>query len=199
MSEIIKVFLFGAWAPDQARFRTFVGPRVQQLQEGYILGRCVRGSVGYPLLTEGGNDRILGWCVEILEGGNLISLMDSFFGLGGATQSPFRRIDIEAFTLSGASLGPHLSYCALAEAVREMPKIPHGDWHGDMARHEPIPEAMSSRQKEYIRKLGRSSSRDIVPIDLDLYRELMKLGLIIDKGRRLALTPLGREVFRHLG
>lgn len=199
MSEIIKVFLFGAWAPDQARFRTFIGPRVNQIQEGYVLGRCVRGPVGYPLLTEGGSDRILGWCVEILEGGNLVPLMDAFFGLGGSAKSPFRRVNFEAFSLSGGSLGHHLTYSTAAEAVRGMPPILNGDWNGDMAHNEPLPETMSLRQKEYIRKLGRSTGRDIVPIDLELYRELMKLGLIIDKGRRLALTPLGREVFRHLG
>ena len=40
---------------------------------------------------------------------------------------------------------------------------------------------------------------DIIPIDdLTLYRELMKLELIVDKGRRLALSSLGKEVYNHL-
>ncbi len=57
---------------------------------------------------------------------------------------------------------------------------------------------LSSRQASYVKKLGQISGRDILPIDLDLYRELMKLGLIIDKGRRLALTDLGKKVAAQL-
>ncbi len=57
---------------------------------------------------------------------------------------------------------------------------------------------LSLRQANYVKKLGQISGRDILPIDLDLYRELMKLGLIIDKGRRLALTDLGKKVAAQL-
>jgi hypothetical protein len=57
---------------------------------------------------------------------------------------------------------------------------------------------LSSRQANYVKKLGQISGRDILPIDLDLYRELMKLGLIIDKGRRLALTELGKKIAADL-
>jgi hypothetical protein len=58
---------------------------------------------------------------------------------------------------------------------------------------------LTEKQATYIQRLGRSSGREIVPIDLTLYRELMNLELIVDKGRRLALSKLGQEVFRHLG
>jgi hypothetical protein len=33
---------------------------------------------------------------------------------------------------------------------------------------------------------------------MELYRELMKLELVVDKGRRLALSKLGQEVARYL-
>ena len=57
---------------------------------------------------------------------------------------------------------------------------------------------LTAKHVNYIKKLGTSSGRDVIPIDLDLYRELLKMELIIDKGRRLALSKLGQEVFRYL-
>lgn len=59
-------------------------------------------------------------------------------------------------------------------------------------------EQLTEKQRQYIVKLGNSSGRDILPINLDLYRELIKLELVKDKGRRLALTTLGQDVFRSL-
>ena len=61
-----------------------------------------------------------------------------------------------------------------------------------------IVNQLTERQSSYIRKLSQTTGRDIVPIDLDLYRELMKLNLIVDKGRRLALSKLGKEIARFL-
>ncbi len=55
-------------------------------------------------------------------------------------------------------------------------------------------EKLTERHKTYICKLAKAKGREIVPVDLALYRELMGLELIVDKGRRLALTPLGQEV-----
>jgi hypothetical protein len=66
-------------------------------------------------------------------------------------------------------------------------------------REEPVfTEKLSEKQKSYVQRLGAISGREIVPIDLGLYRELMNLELIVDKGRRLALSKLGQEVYRYL-
>lgn len=61
-----------------------------------------------------------------------------------------------------------------------------------------LSEQLTEKQRSYVVKLGKCSGRDIVPIDLNLYRELLKLELVVDKGRRLALTPLGQNVFKSL-
>jgi hypothetical protein len=57
---------------------------------------------------------------------------------------------------------------------------------------------LTDRQRQYIVKLGHITGRKILPIDLGLYRELMKMQLIEDKGRRVALTKLGSEVFQQI-
>lgn len=55
---------------------------------------------------------------------------------------------------------------------------------------------LSPEQRQYLRKLGSATGRQVVPINLRLYRELLNLELIVDKGRRLALSKLGHEVIR---
>ena len=68
-----------------------------------------------------------------------------------------------------------------------------------MKNDPPVTTQLTEKQITYILKLGAVKGRDIVPInDLTLYRELMKLELIVDKGRRLALSSLGKEVYNHL-
>lgn len=72
-------------------------------------------------------------------------------------------------------------------------KITGNDWRKRLLDNPPITSQLQQRQKLYIEKLSHSKGRDIVPIKMDLYRELMNLELIVDKGRRLALTPMGKE------
>jgi hypothetical protein len=62
-----------------------------------------------------------------------------------------------------------------------------------------IAQQLTDKQRSYVLKLGAARARDIVPIqDLNLYRELLKLEMIVDKGRRLALSQFGRQVHQHL-
>ena len=62
-----------------------------------------------------------------------------------------------------------------------------------MVKQPPIVNLLQDRHKDYIVRLSKTKGRDILPIKLDLYRELLSMELIVDKGRRLALTPLGKE------
>jgi hypothetical protein len=73
-----------------------------------------------------------------------------------------------------------------------------GDWKSLLLNQANLLDKLTERQKTYIQRLGASLGREIVPIDLPLYRELMNLELIVDKGRRLALSKLGQEVYRYL-
>ena len=82
-----------------------------------------------------------------------------------------------------------------AKAVR----IAGGIWQDSLAENPPLTEQLTEKQKSYVLKLGSIRGREILPInDLPLYRELMKLELIVDKGRRLALSSLGKEVYNNL-
>lgn len=56
---------------------------------------------------------------------------------------------------------------------------------------------LTDAQRKYVLKLGAARARDIVLIDdLTLYREMIKKDLIVDKGRRVALSRLGKEIYQ---
>jgi hypothetical protein len=77
-------------------------------------------------------------------------------------------------------------------------RVEDGDWQASHLGRPPLCQSLTPRQREYIRKLSLCSGRDVVPIDLNLYRELLRLEVAVDKGRRLALTSLGHELNRWL-
>ena len=81
---------------------------------------------------------------------------------------------------------------------KEATLIEGGDYRACMMVQPPLSNQLTDSQRRYILKLGASSGRDIVPINLDIYRDLLNKGLIVDKGRRLALTNLGLDVYRFL-
>ena len=76
--------------------------------------------------------------------------------------------------------------------------IQSGDWKADMRERPAITAYLTEQHIAYMRKLGKTSGRQVIPYDLNLSRELMKMELIVDKGRRLALTKLGKEALRYL-
>ena len=72
-------------------------------------------------------------------------------------------------------------------------------WRKSLFETPPLPATLTEKQKEILRQLGNVKGRDVVLVkDLTLYRDLMKLELIVDKGRRLALSALGKDVFQYL-
>ena len=76
--------------------------------------------------------------------------------------------------------------------------IVDGNWKKDMSDRPAITAYLTEQHITYMRKLGKTSGRQVIPYDLNLSRELMKMELIVDKGRRLALTKLGKEALRYL-
>ena len=58
-------------------------------------------------------------------------------------------------------------------------------------------ETITSEEKAYISKVGSATGRDIIPYS-SLTRDLEKRGIVVDKGRRPALTSLGKEVLQFL-
>lgn len=162
---------------------------------------CVyRLEVGFPVFSHQGQTEIFGTLVSLNDCETLWKVLDEFHGYSPKTpeKSLHQRVEIEVTCDDGET---HKAF-VYAINPNKLPKsaslIEDGDWLRSIKEKEPLTQFLTTSQVNYIQKLGKSTGRDIVPINLDLYRELMSKGLIVDKGRRLALTHLGQEVFRYL-
>ena len=200
----MRFFVIGSWTEGMLHFQK-LRPFIVSYEQAQILGTVYRLPAGFPVIVENldsqGCDEIIGQLIEIKKDETLMSLLDSFHGVHQTDENKgvHKRRLIEVKKVSG-QLEEALVYLFNPKKLNsKCEKIPGGVWKEMMKMNPPMTEQLSDRQKTYVMKLGAAKARDIIPInDLTLYRELMKLELIVDKGRRLALSSLGKEVYKHL-
>jgi gamma-glutamylcyclotransferase (GGCT)/AIG2-like uncharacterized protein YtfP len=201
-TRVHNFFVYGSLAQGNIHFSKFFNePHVEK--NIFVRGNAYRLDVGFPVLYLGNSaiaqQMIPGDLVKCELSDLTLALMDEFHGYSQKTpeKSLYLRTDVEVFTESGPQKASAYAINPL-KLSKTAKLIENGNWLEDLAKNPPVTQKISDRQRDYIRKLGQSSGRDIVPIQLDLYRELMNLGAIVDKGRRLALTKFGQEIFRFL-
>lgn len=165
----------------------------------FIRASVYRSKVGFPVLFKSGKDAIKGIIISLTSSDMCLHILDEIMGFSPQNwaQSLTHR---ETITIeSDMNCEEVFVYFLNPEKLNsDMKYIENGDWERVLNEKPPLPKKLNEKQRNYIQKLGKSSGRDIVPIDLALYRELMNLELVIDKGRRIALTKLGQEVYRYL-
>ena len=196
-----RFFVYGSLCEGMVHFA-----KIQNFIESSIFAR-IQGSayrlkVGFPALLKEGRDLIPGQLVELKGSELLIGLLDEFFGFNrnDPEKSLYSRDEIEVYPEGATEPVKAWAYfLSPTKLPMNAVRIPGGDWKKSLEEKPSLIQQLTEKQTTYIQKLGKSVGREIVPIDLALYRELMNLELIVDKGRRLALSKLGQEVFRHLG
>ncbi|MCB0386897.1 MAG: gamma-glutamylcyclotransferase [Bdellovibrionales bacterium] len=162
-------------------------------------GTAYRLPVGYPVFLDEGHDGVEGQVLELEAPTVLLALLDEFHGVMPThpAKSLFHKKEIDVET-AGTVKKVFAYVVNPSKLPRTAKPIENGDWRSELDRAPAVTSTLTERQTEYVRRLGSSTGREIVPINLELYRELMKLDLIVDKGRRLALSKLGRDVYRYL-
>ena len=196
----IRFFAIGSWTEGMLHFEKLKN-FIVSYETASITGSVYRLPVGFPVFVDQGDDQITGQLIELKVDQTLISLMDTFHGvhLIDAAKGLHRRVQKTVKKMSG-ELEPAQVYIFNPKKLSKKAElIPGGFWQDSLANNPPVTTQLTEKQISYVLKLGAVKGRDIVPInDLTLYRELMKLELIVDKGRRLALSSLGKEVYNHL-
>jgi len=194
-----RFFVYGSLSEGMVHFSKIQNFIVSS-QPAALCATAYRLKVGFPVLIDSGTDLIAGQFVELKSSEILLSLLDEFFGFN--PQNPQKSLcfrEERDITLAGERAEKAWVYFLNPQKLPSTATlIPGGDWQKSMREHPALTLRLTEKQKSYISKLGGSSGRDIIPIDLQLYRELMNLELIVDKGRRLALSKLGYEVYRYL-
>ena len=197
MTEM-KLFVYGSMSEGLVHFNK-IQEFIEKSTPASTVASAYRLKVGFPVLLDEGQDRVEGQLLELRTTEFLVNLLDEFHGFHKLDESKslyFRR-EIIVFTDQGEQQA-----WAYVLNPKKLPKnatlIQGGDWKASLQAEPPLTEKLTERQRTYIQRLGQSTGREIVPIDLPLYRELMNLEMIVDKGRRLALSKTGHEVFRFL-
>jgi len=192
------LFLYGSMSEGRVHYGR-VAEFIIEKNPAVVRGSAYRLESGYPVYLNDGNDPVPGTLVRLNVTSTFWTLMDELNGFSAQQpeKSLFHRVVVNA-ELNGQTSACFTYSVNPTKLPRTSAKIIGGNWLLDLKEREPMVNQLTPNQRNYIQKLGRSTGRDIVPINLDLYRELMNKGLIVDKGRRLALTGLGQEVFRYL-
>lgn len=192
------LFIYGSLAEGMVHFdkiRDFIVSVVPAVAHGTVY----RLKVGYPAMVLGGQDLIHGNLVELKPSEMLWHLLDGFYGYNQQEPSKSLYVRDAINVLANSTVSTAWVYVLPADKIPANAQvIPGGDWQTALKEQPPLPEKLSEKQKNYVLKLGASSGREIIPIDMVLYRELMGMELIVDKGRRLALSRLGQELYRAL-
>ncbi len=194
------LFVYGSLSQGMVHY-TRIANHIESHVEATTEGSVYRLEVGFPVFVNQGTTPVSGFLLTLSPTNVLHKLLDEFHGYSAVApdQSLFIKTPI---IVNVEGVGEPVSTQTYSMNPLKLPRtavlINDGDWMKSMNERAPMTQNLTPNQKTYIQRLGRSTGRDIVPINLDLYRELMNKGLIVDKGRRLALTALGQEVYRYL-
>jgi gamma-glutamylcyclotransferase (GGCT)/AIG2-like uncharacterized protein YtfP len=177
-----------------------IAAMVKDLKPATTNGALYRLPVGYPALVEGAST-VKGELLTIENFKDHVKILDEFEGFSVTQPEKSLHLRVEREVMVEGGKKPVKTFVYMLNQTK-LPKeavlIESGDYRSTMAVQPPLSAQLTESQRRYILKLGASSGRDIVPINLDIYRDLLNKGLIVDKGRRLALTSLGIDVFRYL-
>lgn len=202
----MRFFVIGSWTEGMLHFQK-LRPFIVSYESATVQAQAYRLPVGFPVLvaqnsgSESASDLISGQLVELQYDQTLLALMDTLHGVHANDPSKglHQRMTAKVTKSSGEVDEAQVYFFNPKKLTSKAQRIHGGVWQESLTLNPPLTEQLSEKQRTYVLKLGAAKGRDIVPInDLSLYRELMKMELIVDKGRRLALSPLGKEVYNHL-
>lgn len=196
----MRFFMIGSWTEGMLHFQKLM-PFIVSYEPATIEATAYRLPIGFPVLTEEKKHIIHGQLIELKADGTLLALIDTLHGVKASepVKGLHYRAQVTIKKASGQSDMAEVYFYNPKKLTAKAALIADGLWKKSLEEEQPLPLQLTEKQKTYVLKLGAVKGRDIVPInDLTLYRELMKLELIVDKGRRLALSSLGKEVYNHL-
>jgi gamma-glutamylcyclotransferase (GGCT)/AIG2-like uncharacterized protein YtfP len=199
-----KIFVYGSFTAGMIH-RSKINQAVQSASAGHIEGHCYLLPVGYPAVLATAAQptlapsKIYGELLSVEGPDLLFRLLDEFHGVSvlHPEKSLYFKLEVQVQTSQGVETA--LTYALNpAKLPAEALWIADGDWVKAMQGKPGLTQLLSPKQVEYLKKLGQIKGRGVIPYDLNLNRELMKLDLLVDKGRRLALTKLGKDLIRYL-
>lgn len=195
---IEKLFIYGSLCEGMIH-HGILRDSIVSCEPAKIKGSVYRLDVGYPVYLTDGDDCVKGYVVSLRPSEILASILDEFHGVN--LRQPNRSI-YERETAQALVGQSQLEVEVYALRAKKLPKnavlIEEGNWEIDFQSQEPLSSRFDEDEITYIDKIGKTTGREVIPYTA-MTRQLEKKGIVIDKGRRPALTPYGKEVFKYLG
>lgn len=192
------LFVYGSMTEGMVHFEK-IKDFIVSIKPAFAKGSVYRMKVGFPAMSLNGQDTIRGQLLELNVSDLMWHILDGFFGFNSQEPSKSLFLKEYIYVMCGDQMHQAWVYVLNNEKNnQQMQLIEGGDWENAMRDVPPLTEKLTEKQRNYVLRLGGSSGREIVPIDMNLYRELLSLEIIIDKGRRLALSKLGVELYKML-
>ena len=190
------VFVYGSFFPENVHYRHFA-PFVVSTQIGFVDGQVMRFSCGFPgLKLDKPEFPIEGRLLDLQVPDSFWPVVDAAMGVSHLKrhQGFFRRVDVEV-RVDNFSKVKAYTYALTEWAEKRLAEpIERGLWRRALSASSSPLSRLTEKQVSYLRQLDQAQGRDTLPISMNLYQELLNLELIADRGRRLALTPLGKEM-----
>jgi gamma-glutamylcyclotransferase (GGCT)/AIG2-like uncharacterized protein YtfP len=206
MSSNMSLFVYGSFSSGMIH-RSKIENYVLESKPAQAFGFCYLLPVGYPTFLaatsqEGapdGSSWVQGELVRIEAPDLLWRLLDEFHGVSALVPEKGLHFRQEVPIKVDGALSSAWAYCMNpGKLPKDSRLVGNGDWQTPFAQDSGITAHLSPKHVDYMRKLSQTKGREVIPYDLNLSRELMKMELLVDKGRRLALTKLGKEALRFL-
>lgn len=199
------IFVYGSFTHGfihNAKIEQYVSER----QPASVMGHAYFLDVGYPaVLAPMAKPELKPAAIHgellLVKAPELVhKILDDFHGVHNAQPEKglhFKHV-IQAAVAGGGVASASAYFLNPAKLPRNAQYIGDGDWRQAFDSADRVQDQLTPEQIHYMRKLASIKGRQSHPYDLKTARELMKLEIVVDKGRRLALTRLGKDVLRYL-
>jgi len=163
-------------------------------------GSVYRLEVGFPVFILDGQTSVPGTVIELNECEFLLKILDEYHGYSplDPKRSLHIRHEIKALLSDGREVATYCYCLNPAKLPKSAILLGDGDWPKALIEQPPMVTTLTERHICYIKKLAESNRKDTIVYPLDVCRELERMQIIVDKGRRFSLTNLGKEICRFV-
>lgn len=196
---IDSVFIYGSFSQGMVHFG-MVANHIKTKESAHAKGSVYRLEVGFPVFVLEGETSVPGVVVSLNEAESLFKILDEYHGYSHVDpkRSLYTREQIKVISSDGSEITTNCYCLNPAKLPKSARLLSDGDWVKALKDQPPVISSLTERHICYIKKLAEANRKDTVVYPLDVCRELERMQIIVDKGRRFSLTNLGKEICRFV-
>ncbi len=200
-----KVFVYGSFTEGLIH-NAKIDKYVERREKAYVMGHAFLMPVGYPVLVFPCEktkslqpEQIQGEFLTLNAPEIVHKILDDFHGVVKA--NPEKGLYFKSLTnvyLEGGQVQSCVYNLNPKKLTKACKPIKGDQWQSVLQAAPDYSSELNVDQIAYMKQLASIKGRETHRYNLELCRQLMKLEIVVDKGRRFSLTPLGKDILRYL-